>query len=87
MRTAMNLLEALHGAQFVQIDDELFETAYLRLPDDDTAADDILLEAKAGETELSFTRDELDDAQYIGEGLYQLKSGVRLRFFSPTTIH
>jgi hypothetical protein len=65
----------------------LFETEYLRVPDEHTVPDDILLEAKLGETELSFTQDDFDDAQYVGEGLYRLKSGTQLRFLTSTTMH
>jgi hypothetical protein len=87
METAMKLLDALNDAPYVQINGQLFETGYLRVPDEDTVPDDILLEAKSGDTELSFTRDDLDDALYVGEGIYRLKSGIQLRFLTSTTIH
>jgi len=87
MQTPMKLLDALSGAEYVQVDGEIFETEYLRMPDEHTVADDILLEAKSGETELYFTQGDFNDAQYIGEGIYRLKSGIQLRFLSSTTIH
>lgn len=87
METTLKLLDALNDAEYVQINGMLFETEYWRLPDEDTVADDILLEAKSGDTELSFTRDDLDDAKYVGGGVYRLKSGIQLRFLTPTTIH
>ena len=83
----LTLLDALSGADYVQIDGLIFETEYLRVPDEHTVADDILLEAKSGETEMSFTQDDFDDAQYVGEGLYRLKSGTQLHFLTSTTIH
>jgi hypothetical protein len=84
---SLSLIDALCAADYVQIDGLIFETEYLRVPDEHTVPDDILLEAKSGETELSFTREDLDDAQYVGEGLYRLKSGLQLRFLTSTTIH
>jgi hypothetical protein len=87
MKTTIELLDALNDAEYVQINGTLFETEYWRLPDEDTVAEDILLEAKSGDTELSFTRDDLADAQYVGQGIYRLKSGLHLRFLTPTTIH
>ena len=45
------------------------------------------MELKHGDTELAFTREDLDDAQYVGEGLYRLKSGALLRFLTTATIH
>jgi len=83
----MKFFDALSGAEYVQINGEIFQTEYLRLPDEHTVPDDILLEAKAGETELSFTQDDFTNAQYIGEGLYRLKSGIQLRFLASTTVH
>ena len=34
-----------------------------------------------------FTRDEIEGAEHVGEGVYRLKSGALLRFFSSATIH
>jgi hypothetical protein len=31
--------------------------------------------------------DELDDAEYIGDGHFRLKSGAMLRFLSNATLH
>jgi len=82
-----NLGTAMHGAEFVLVNGVIFETGYLRVPDGDTVADDIVLEASNGSSEIEFTREELDDAQHVGEGVYRLKSGALLRFFSSATIH
>ena len=82
-----NLGTAMHDAEYVLIDGVIFETGYLRIPDGDTVADDIVLEASNGSTEVEFTRGEFDDAEHIGEGIYRLKSGALLRFFSSATIH
>jgi len=83
----MTLAEAMHGADFVQLNGVVFATEYLRVPDESTVPDDVVMELRLGNTELEFTRGELDDAAYIGEGTYRLKSGVLLRFLSSATIH
>ena len=46
-----------------------------------------MLEAKHGDTEITFTREEMDGAEHLGEGVYRLKSGAQLRFLSSATIH
>jgi hypothetical protein len=71
----------------VIIDGVMFETAYLRVPDRDTVADDIVLEARNGETEVAFTREDVEGAEHLGEGVYRLKSGAQLRFLSTATVH
>ena len=83
----INLFETMRDADFVVIDGNLFETEYLRVPDEFTVPDDIVLEAKRGEIEIMLTRDEIDDAQHVGEGVYRLKNGAHLRFVSSATIH
>ena len=82
-----NLASAMHNADFVLIDGIVFETEYMRVPDDSMAADDVVLEAKHGDTEIMFTCQEMDGAQHLGEGVYRLKSGAQLRFLSSATIH
>ena len=42
---AMTLTDTMGKADFVLIDGEVFETEYLRVPDEDTLADDVVLEA------------------------------------------
>jgi hypothetical protein len=83
----VNLFETMRDADFVVIDGNVFETEYLRVPDEFTVPDDIVLEAKRGEIEIMLTRGEIDDAQHVGEGVYRLKSGAHLRFVSSATIH
>jgi hypothetical protein len=63
------LTEAMRDADFVPVNDIVFETDYLRLPDDSTAADDVVMEFRFGESGLTFVREELDGAEYVGEGL------------------
>jgi hypothetical protein len=77
----------MDNADFVLIDGVVFETEYLRVPDEDTVADDVVLEAKRGDTEIALTRAEIDDAEHVGEGVFRLKSGAHLRFLSSATIH
>jgi hypothetical protein len=85
--TSMPLADAMRGAQFVQVNGILFETDYLRVPDESTVADDVVLELTLGETEVTFVREELDGAEYVGDGAFMLKSGALLRFLSSATVH
>ncbi len=83
----MTLTDAVGGADFVLIDDVVFETEYLRVPDEDTHADDVVLEAKHGEVEVALIRSDFDGAEHLGDGVYRLANGHRLRFLSTTTVH
>ena len=82
-----HLIDMMDSADFVLIDGVVFETEYLRVPDEDTVADDVVLEAKRGDAEIELTRAELDDAEHVGEGVFRLKSGAHLRFLSGATLH
>jgi len=84
---AMRLAVAMDNADYVLIDGVVFETGYLRVPDEDTVADDVVLEARHGETEVEITRGEMDGAEHMGDGVYRLKSGSLLRFLTGATIH
>jgi hypothetical protein len=84
---ARKLAVAMDDADYVLIDGVVFETEYLRVPDENTVADDVILEAKHGDTEVAFTRAEIDDALHLGDGVYRLKSGSLLRFLTGATIH
>jgi hypothetical protein len=77
----------MDNADYLLIDGVVFATEYLRIPDDATVADDIVIEAKHGDAEIMFTRGEIDGAEHIGEGVYRLKSGEELRFLSSATLH
>jgi len=83
----IKLTDAMHDADFVQVDGEMFETEYLRVPDEYTVADDVVLEARRGEDEIAFTRSDVDGAESLGDGVYRLKSGALLRFLTGATIH
>ncbi len=82
-----SMTHAMGEADFVLIDGVMFVTEYLRLPDRDTVADDIVLEARHGNMEVAFTREEMDEAECLGDGVYRLKSGATLRFLSGATVH
>ena len=82
-----NLASAMHNADYVLIDGVIFETAYLRIPDKDTVADDIVLEVRNGDTEVEFTCGEIAGAVHLGNGEYRLRSGAQLRFLSTPTVH
>jgi hypothetical protein len=81
------LAEAMAGADYVQVDELVFETGYVREPDEAMVAEDVVMELKLGKEELAFTREELDDARYLGDGTYRLKSGALLRFLTGVTLH
>jgi len=49
--------------------------------------DDVVLEARRGEDELTLTYAEIGDAESLGEGVFRLKSGALLRFLSQVTLH
>jgi hypothetical protein len=79
--------DAMLDADFVLIDGVVFRADYLRVPDENTVADDVVLEATRGDAEVALTRSEVDDAEFVGGGVYRLKSGALLKFLSSATIH
>ena len=81
------LIDTMTDADFVVIDGVMFQTGYLRVPDEYTAADDVVLEARRGDTEIDLTREEIDDAVLLGEGVFRLKSGSLVRFLSSAVVH
>ncbi len=83
----MKLSDTMSDADFVVIDGVMFQTGYLRVPDEFTAADDVVLEARRGDTEIDLTRQEIDDAVLVGEGVFRLKNGSVVRFLSGAVIH
>ena len=83
----MNIADTMNDAEFVVIDGVMFQTGYLRVPDEFTAADDVVLEARRGDTEIDLTRDEIDGAEVLGEGAFRLKSGSVVRFLTSAVIH
>jgi hypothetical protein len=83
----MKLSDTIEDADFVVIDGVIFETGYLRVPDEFTSADDVVLEARRGETEIDLTRGEIDGAEMLGEGVFRLKNGSLVRFLSSAVIH
>ncbi|MDH4181306.1 MAG: hypothetical protein OEV46_04795 [Betaproteobacteria bacterium] len=82
-----SLALALDGADFVLVDGAVFATEYLRLPDEDTRADDVVLEARHGDAEFSLTLGEFDAAEPLGDGVFRLKTGELLRLLSQPTVH
>ena len=85
--TETKLADTMDDADFVVIDGVMFETGYLRVPDEFTSADDVVLEARRGDAEIDLTRGEIDDAVLLGEGVFRLKSGSIVRFLSSAVIH
>jgi hypothetical protein len=83
----LNLFDTMTGADFVVIDGMIFETGYLRVPDEFTSADDVVLEARRGDTEIDLTRAEVEDAEELGEGVFRLKNGSLVRFLASAVIH
>jgi hypothetical protein len=74
-------------ADYVVIDGELFATGYLRVPDEFTTADDVVVEARQGDREIDMTRAEIEGAEDVGEGLFRLRSGSLVRFLSTAVVH
>jgi len=85
--TESKLTDMMNDADFVVIDGIMFQTGYLRVPDEFTSADDVVLEARRGDTEVDLTRGEIDDAVLLGEGVFRLKSGSTVRFLTSAVIH
>jgi hypothetical protein len=83
----LKLSDTMHDADFVVIDGVVFETAYVRVPDEFTVADDVVLEARHGETELAFTQADFEDAEHVADGFYRLVDGHLLRFLTSATVH
>jgi hypothetical protein len=83
----LKLSDTMHDADFVVIDGVVFETAYVRVPDEFTVADDVVLEARHGETELAFTQADFEAAEHVADGFYRLAGGHLLRFLTSATVH
>lgn len=86
MRTG-SLFDAMSGADFVMVDGIVFATGYVRVPDEFTVADDVVVEARNGEMEIEFTRAEIEGAEGVGEGVFRLRSGRLVRFLSGAVLH
>ena len=85
--TMLKLSDTMHDADFVVIDGVVFETQYVRIPDEFTVDDDVVLEARHGETELEFTQADFEDAEHVADGFYRLAKGHLLRFLTSATLH
>ena len=83
----LDLFDTMTGADYVVIDGLIFETGYVRVPDEFTSADDVVVEARRGETEIDLTRAEVEGAQGLGEGVFRLKNGSLVRFLASAVIH
>jgi hypothetical protein len=83
----LNLFDTMTDADYVVIDGLIFETGYLRVPDEFTSADDVVVEARRGDTEIDLTRAEVEGAQGLGEGVFRLKNGSLVRFLASAVIH
>ncbi len=83
----LKLADTMQDADLVVIDGVLFETEYVRVPDEFTVADDVVLEARRGDTELAFTQADFEDAEHVADGFYRLLDGHLLRFLTSATIH
>ena len=86
MRTP-SLFDAMSGADFVMIDGVVFATGYVRVPDEFTVADDVVLEARSGDTEIDMTRAEFEGAVGVGQETFKLRNGSVVRFLTSAVIH
>jgi hypothetical protein len=82
-----NLYDTMTDADYVVIDGVIFAADYLRVPDEFTTADDVVLEARRGDTEIDLTCAEIADAEGLGEGVFRLKSGSLVRFLTSAVVH
>lgn len=85
--SATGLFESMDDADYVMIDGVVFAANYLRIPDEFTVDDDVVLEASRGDAEIDLTRAEMDGAIGSGEGVFRLRNGSTLRFLSGTVVH
>jgi len=83
----LELFDTMRGADFVMIDGIVFEAGYLRVPDEFTVADDVVLEARRGDTEIDMTRADFEGAQDVGDGMFRLTNGSIVRFLTSAVIH
>lgn len=82
-----NLFDTMSGADFVMIDGVVFATGYVRVPDEFTVADDVVVEARNGEREIDLTRAEVEGAELVGEGVFRLRNGALVRFLAAAVLH
>ncbi len=84
---SVNVNQVLDRADFIWVNGDVFRTQYLRVADDDTHADDILIEGASDEGELFFTRGEIEQAEDLGDGSIRLMTGALVRFLTSATVH
>jgi hypothetical protein len=82
-----NVNQVLDRADFVWVDGNVFRTSYLRFSDEDTKADDVLIEATNDEAELFFTKADLERCEDLGDGSLRLPNGSLVRFLTSATVH
>jgi hypothetical protein len=82
-----HLDRSMRNADYVLVDDVVCATSYVRVPDEHTVADDIVLEVTDGDTELDFIRADFDGAQSLGDDAWRLADGRLLRFLTSATLH
>lgn len=82
-----SLFDTMSGADFVMIDGVVFATGYVRVPDEFTVADDVVVEARNGEMEIDLTRAEVEGAERVGEGVFRLRNGALVRFLAAAVLH
>ena len=84
---ATHLGRSMRKADYVLVDDVVCATSYVRIPDEHTVPDDIVLEVTDGDTELEFIRADFDGAQNLGDDAWRLSDGRLLRFLTSATLH
>jgi hypothetical protein len=83
----MSLIRALTGADFVWVNGDIFRTDYIRMPDEDTVGDDVLIEGSSEQGFLMLTQGELQKAKEHEDGSFELRDGVVLRFLTSASVH
>jgi hypothetical protein len=79
--------QVINRADFVWVDGSVFRTSYLRFSDDDTIADDVLIEAGNDEVELFFTKGEIERLEDLGDGSLRMPNGSLVRFLAGALLH
>ncbi len=83
----VNVFDTMAGADYVVIDGVVFQTAYMRVPDEYTTPEDVVLEARSGDTEVDLTHAEIEGAVRLGEGIFRLRNGSVVRFLTSAVVH
>ena len=82
-----DILSNLCQADLIQFNDDVLRPDYLLIPDESSSKDDILLECTGANGQaFDLTLDELNQAQYLGDGAYLVKHRGMIRFLQMAAV-